>query len=315
MIRVENLVKNFGAVEAVRGIDFTVQDGEILGFLGPNGAGKSTTLRILTTYLSPTAGSVSIDDYDITRHPTEVRRLIGYLPEQNPLYGDMLVYDQLSFVAAVRGIRGKAFRIALGRVMDVCGIREVIHRKLDELSKGYRQRVGLAQAIIHDPKILILDEPSSGLDPNQIVEIRELIKRLGKEKTVIMSSHILQEVQAVADRIVILNEGVVVADGTNAELMAGFEGRAQLTLELKNADQAAIEALPDRFPEMEIQKVEATSAGYRVRLSYPTGKDLREQLFLHAVESGWVVLEMSRQEAKLEDVFRQLTVKGAAAHA
>lgn len=315
MIRVENLVKNFGAVEAVRGINFTVQDGEILGFLGPNGAGKSTTLRILTTYLSPTAGSVSIDDYDIAKHPTEVRRLIGYLPEQNPLYGDMLVYDQLSFVAAVRGIRGKAFQIALARVMDVCGIREVIHRKLDELSKGYRQRVGLAQAIIHDPKILILDEPSAGLDPNQIVEIRALIKQLGKEKTVIMSSHILQEVQAVADRIVILNEGEVVADGTNAELMAGFKGRAQMTLELKNADQAAIEALPDRFPEMEIQEGEATAAGYRVRLSYPTGQDLREQLFLHAVESGWVVLEMSQQEAKLEDVFRQLTVKEASARA
>ena len=315
MIRVENLSKDYGPVQAVRGITFSVQDGEILGFLGPNGAGKSTTLRIMTTYLAPTAGSVSIDDHDIAEEPTEVRRRIGYLPEHNPLYGEMVVYDLLAFMAAVRGITGKAFRKALDRVMGACGISEVIHRNLNELSKGYRQRVGLAQAIIHDPKILILDEPSAGLDPNQIVEIRHLIKELGKEKTVIISSHILQEVQAVADRIVILNKGQVVADGTNAELMAGFQGRAQLTLEIKNADQAEIEALPERFKELELQEHETAGGIRRLLLSYPTGNDLREQLFRYAVESGWVVLEMSRKQAQLEDVFRHLTVEGEAAHA
>ncbi|MCH7574297.1 MAG: ATP-binding cassette domain-containing protein [Candidatus Marinimicrobia bacterium] len=308
MIHVENLTKDYGEIKAVKGINFTVNDGEILGFLGPNGAGKSTTLRIMTTFLAPTSGTVTLDGYSIHEHPTEVRRRIGYLPELNPLYGDMVVHDLLKFVAGVRGITGKAFKSALGRVMGVCGIGEVMHRTVRELSKGYKQRVGLAMAIIHDPEILILDEPSAGLDPNQIVEIRQLIKDLGKEKTVILSSHILQEVQAVADRMIILNNGEVVADGTNAELMASFQGKAQLIMEVKNASAASIKALPQKIPDISIQGQSAHGNVRRVQLEYPTGHDLREQVFKYAVESGWTILEMSRQQAQLEDVFRSLTL-------
>jgi ABC-2 type transport system ATP-binding protein len=315
VIRVENLTKYYGDVCAIKDVDFTVNDGEILGFLGPNGAGKTTTLRIITTYLTPTAGAVYIDDLNVAEHSAELRARIGYLPELNPLYAEMPVYDLLVFTAGVRLITGRRFKEALGRVMEVCGVREVLHRPIGELSKGYRQRVGLAMAMIHDPQILLLDEPTAGLDPNQIAEIRGLIKEMGKEKTVIISSHILQEVQAVADRMVILNKGQVVADGTTAELMAGFQGKAQLTLEVKNATEDAIQGLGVRFPEIQVKGRELQDGVSRLELEYPTGQDLREQIFGYAVESGWVLLEMSRRQARLEDVFRSLTVEEGGAHA
>lgn len=315
MIRVENLSKDYGAIRAIDRVSFTVQDGEILGFLGPNGAGKSTTLKIITTFLAPTEGKVTIDDLEVGAHSTEVRSRIGYLPELNPLYEDMVVFDQLQFAANVRGMSGRAYKDALERVIHTCGIGNVIHRPIGELSKGYHQRVGLAMAIIHNPDILILDEPSSGLDPNQIVEIRALIKELGKEKTVIMSTHILQEVQAVATRMVILNEGHVVADGTTAELMAGFHGQAQLTLEVKNATEDSIAALPVQFPSIKVQDQQIEDGVATIHLEYPTGKDLREQLFGYAVQSGWVLLEMSHKQAQLEDLFRSLTMEKGGARA
>ncbi len=315
MIQVEKLSKRFGEIQAIQDVGFTVSDGEILGFLGPNGAGKSTTLRIITTYLTPTAGRVTVDDLDVAAESAQVRARIGYLPEQNPLYNEMTAYDQLRFAAAARGITGQAFAVALRRVSGECGLGEIIHRPIGELSKGYRQRVGLAQAIIHDPDILILDEPTSGLDPNQIAEIRGLIKQLGREKTVIISSHILQEVQAVADRMIILNKGRVVADGTTAELMAGFEGQARLNLEVKNATDKSITALTARFPEIKVQEQTTRDGVSRVSLEYPTGRDLREQIFGYAVEAGWVLLEMSRQQARLEDLFRSLTLEEGGAHA
>ncbi len=315
MIRVENLTKYYGDVCAIKDVDFTVNDGEILGFLGPNGAGKTTTLRIITTYLTPTAGAVYVDDLNVAEHSAELRARIGYLPELNPLYDEMPAYDLLVFAASVRSITGRRFKEALGRVMGVCGVREVLHRPIGELSKGYRQRVGLAMAMIHDPQILLLDEPTAGLDPNQIAEIRGLIKELGKEKTVIISSHILQEVQAVADRMVILNKGQVVADGTTAELMAGFQGKAQLTLEVKNATEDAIQGLGVRFPEIQVKGRELQDGVSRLELEYPTGQDLREQIFGYAVETGWVLLEMSRRQARLENRFRRLPVAEGSAHA
>lgn len=315
MIRIENLTKYYGEVCAIKDVNFTVRDGEILGFLGPNGAGKTTTLRIITTYLAPSEGMVYVDDQNIAEHATELRARIGYLPELNPLYTEMPVYDQLAFAASARAITGRRFKEALGRVMGTCGIREVIHRPVGELSKGYRQRVGLAMAMIHDPEILIMDEPTAGLDPNQIAEIRALIKELGKEKTVVISTHILQEVQAVADRMVILNNGQVVADGTTAELMAGFQGKAQLTLEVKNATEDSIQGLPTRFPDIRIQEQKLQDGAGRLELEYPTGQDLREQIFGYAVASGWVVLEMSRRQVRLEDVFRSLTIEEGGAHA
>ena len=315
MIRVENLSKHYGDLRAIQDLNFTVNDGEILGFLGPNGAGKTTTLKIITTYIAPTMGRVTIDDMDVTEHATEVRSRIGYLPELNPLYEEMTVYDQLLFVANVRGITGRRFKDALAYVLETCGIKDVIHRPLGELSKGYHQRVGLALAIIHNPDILILDEPTSGLDPNQIVEIGELIKQLGKEKTVIMSTHILQEAQAVADRMVILNEGKVVANGTTAELVAGFHGKAQLTLEVRNASEESIQGLVAKFTDATIHHKQLANGTVEIQLEYATGHDLREHMYGYAVESGWIILEMSRKQVQLEDIFRSLTIEQGGAHA
>ena len=232
MIRIDQLTKNYGSFQAVKSISFEVNDGEILGFLGSNGAGKSTTLKVMTGYLSPTAGNVYVNDLNIIEHPIEIQKHIGYLPELNPLYGDMVVYDILKFIASMRGISDKNFNNALDRVVSNCTLNSVVHKKVSECSKGFKQRIGLASAMIHDPEILILDEPVSGLDPNQIIEIRELIKRIGQEKIVIMSSHILQEIQATVDRIIIINEGTIVADGSPEKLVSGAQGLSKLELEI-----------------------------------------------------------------------------------
>ena len=224
MIKVQDLSKNYGDVQAVKSINFEIDDGEIVGFLGENGAGKTTTLKMLTGYLVPTAGNVEINDLNINDSALEIQKQIGYLPELNPLYPEMSVYEYLEFIARVRNITGKKFREALTRVVDRCGLQGVVHKQVSSCSKGYKQRIGLAGSMIHDPKILILDEPVTGLDPNQIVEIRELIKSLGKEKLVLMSSHILQEIQATVDRIMIIHQGEIVANGTNEELMSSFKG-------------------------------------------------------------------------------------------
>ncbi|MCK6541478.1 ATP-binding cassette domain-containing protein [bacterium] len=315
MIRVENLTKDYGSVRALNSISFEVQDGEILGFLGPNGAGKSTTLKIITSYLAPTSGNVFINDRNILDHSLEIRKQIGYLPELNPLYYEMTVYDFLKFVAAARQIESSAFTKRLGEVIELCGLRGVVHKTIAELSKGYKQRVGLAQAIFHDPKILILDEPSTGLDPNQIVEIRELIKNLGKKKTLIMSSHILQEVQATADRMVIINKGQIVANGTTAELMAGFKGKTVVTMELLNAQEEAVRKLQGAVSGITVTQVTQDSNALMVRLEYPNQSDPRKEIFEYAVQQQWAILEMSRHKVSLEDIFRTLTVEGGQPHA
>lgn len=310
MIRVENLTKDYGSVRAIENVSFKVDDGEILGFLGPNGAGKSTTLKIMTSYLAPTAGNVYVNDMNILDDSYDIRKLIGYLPELNPLYAEMTVYDYLVFVAAARGITGSDFKKRLGQVMEMCGLRGVIHKRIQELSKGYKQRVGLAQAIFHDPKILILDEPSSGLDPNQIVEIRELIRRLGKEKTLIMSSHILQEIQMTADRMVIINKGRVVADGTTAELMSGFRGKTVVSLELLNASEDSIRSMAGVIKGTTIAQMTSANGVLQTRIEYPNEVDLRKDIFEYAVKNGWTVMEMTRHKVSLEDIFRTLTVEG-----
>lgn len=312
MIRVENLVKHYGDVKAVRSINFEVRDGEILGFLGANGAGKSTTLKIITGYLSPTAGNVWVNDLNIHDHSLEIRKQIGYLAELNPLYLDMKVYDLLEFTARIRGIEGADFKAALKKVINQCGLQGVLHRTVNECSKGYRQRIGLATAIIHDPQILILDEPVTGLDPNQIVEIRALIKELGREKLVIISSHILQEIEATVDRIIIIHEGEITADGTSAELMAGFRGQTQLTLVAKNTSEDSLAALKDAAPEITITRTEVVDDKATIVLEYDKAGDPREAIFKHAVKSKWVLLEMSTYKTQLEDIFRKLTVKGGA---
>ena len=310
MIKVENLSKNYGPVKAVKSISFDINDGEIVGFLGPNGAGKSTTLKVLTGFLAPTAGTVTINGMDIVEQELEIQKSIGYLPELNPLYTEMVVYDYLQFIGSVRNIRGKKFSEALGRVIEQCGLSGIIHKQIGTCSKGYKQRIGLAAAMIHDPKILILDEPVSGLDPNQIVEIRNLIKNLGTEKLVLMSSHILQEIQATVDRIMIIHQGEIVANGTNDELMSSFKGNTILNLEVRNANENSLKDLSVGVPNIDVSSIEEKKNHHLIQLEYSQEVDPRENLFNYAVSSGWVILKMTPTTTDLEDIFRKLTMEG-----
>src|SRR5579859_5494293 len=218
MIRIENLVKTFGAKRAVDGISFNVERGEVLGFLGPNGAGKSTTMRMVTGFMPPSAGRITVGGHDVAESPIEAKRLIGYLPENAAAYPDMTVQGFLSFAAELRGLQGEARKKAVHRVVELCFLESVLHQSIDTLSKGYRHRTCLAQALIHDPEVLIMDEPTDGLDPNQKHEVRQLIKRMGETKTIIFSTHILEEVEATCDRAIIIDRGNIVANGTPAEL-------------------------------------------------------------------------------------------------
>ena len=307
MIRVDNLSKNYGSVEAVRSISFSLKDGEIVGFLGANGAGKSTTLKMITGYLSPTSGNVFVDEMDIIADCLEIQKMVGYLPELNPLYFEMKVHEYLKFHASIREIKGQEFSEALKRVVSECGLQGVVHRTVGNCSKGYKQRIGLAAAMIHDPKILILDEPVTGLDPNQIVEIRSLIKKLGKEKLVLMSSHILQEIQATVDRIIIIDNGKIVADGTSEELISSSQGMTQLDLEIMNAEENDIEDMKATIPQVNIKGISKEDNVFKVNLEYSSGSDPRAEIFNHAVSKSWILTEMSVTEKNLEDIFRNLT--------
>ena len=309
MIKVQDLSKNYGDVQAVKSINFEIDDGEIVGFLGENGAGKTTTLKMLTGYLVPTAGNVEINDLNINDSALEIQKQIGYLPELNPLYPEMSVYEYLEFIARVRNITGKKFREALTRVVDRCGLQGVVHKQVSSCSKGYKQRIGLAGSMIHDPKILILDEPVTGLDPNQIVEIRELIKSLGREKLVLMSSHILQEIQATVDRIMIIHQGEIVANGTNEELMSSFKGNTILNLEVRNANENTLKDLSIAVENLNVLEIGEKKDHHVIQLEYPQETDPREDLFNYAVSSGWVILKMTPITTDLEDVFRKLTME------
>ena len=312
MIKVQDLSKNYGDVQAVKSIDFEIDDGEIVGFLGENGAGKTTTLKMLTGYLVPTKGSVEINDLNINDSALEIQKQIGYLPELNPLYPEMSVYEYLEFIARVRNITGKSFREALARVVERCGLQGVVHKLVSSCSKGYKQRIGLAGSMIHDPKILILDEPVTGLDPNQIVEIRELIKSLGREKLVLMSSHILQEIQATVDRIMIIHQGEIVANGTNEELMSSFKGNTILNLEVRNANENTLKDLSIAVANINVVEVNEKKDHHVIQLEYSQETDPREDLFNYAVNSDWVILKMTPTTTDLEDVFRKLTMEGKA---
>ncbi|MCD6177431.1 MAG: ATP-binding cassette domain-containing protein [Candidatus Cloacimonetes bacterium] len=308
MIRIQNLTKDYGLVRAVDHVNFEINEGEILGFLGPNGAGKTTTLRMITCFLSPTSGSIEIENMNIKNKQLEIKRLIGYLPEHNPLYVDMTVYDYLKFIADIRKIPNFGHRIK--EVIKQCGLNGVVHKSINTLSKGYKQRVGFAQAILHDPKILILDEPTSGLDPNQIVEIRELIKELGKKKTLIISSHILQEVQAVCDRIVIINEGKIVADGSTEELQSAFNNKTKLKLELI-ANKDEITAIVDNIKEIALLSISPLKEKtFSVEIEFDSTNDKRAEIFNFIKSKEWTLLEMYRENVSLEAVFRNLTIEG-----
>ena len=312
MIKVKGLSKNYGSVEAVKSISFDLNDGEVIGFLGANGAGKTTTLKMITGYMVPTEGTISINGLDITNDTHEIQKQIGYLPELNPLYAEMRVYDYLEFLASIRDINGSKFKDALSRVVEQCGLRGVVHKNISDCSKGYKQRIGLAAAMIHDPKILILDEPVTGLDPNQIIEIRSLIKSLGKEKLVFMSSHILQEIQATVDRIIIINKGEIVANGTSDELMTSFMGNVLLTMEVKGAKADAVKHIQASLPNVKFISSKKDKSTFTIQYEYEKGKDSREDIFKYAVKNKWSILRMTPKTTDLEDIFRNLTKEGGA---
>ena len=307
MIRIDQLTKNYGSFQAVKSISFEVNDGEILGFLGSNGAGKSTTLKVMTGYLSPTAGNVYVNDLNIIEHPIEIQKHIGYLPELNPLYGDMVVYDILKFIASMRGISDKNFNNALDRVVSDCTLNSVVHKKVSECSKGFKQRIGLASAMIHDPEILILDEPVSGLDPNQIIEIRELIKRIGQKKIVIMSSHILQEIQATVDRIIIINEGTIVADGSPEKLVSGAQGLSKLELEISGPTIKEARMVEGSIDGLQIRDISRSKGIIKILIEHNNKTDFRADIFKYAVDNDWILLKMNPVSENLEGIFRELT--------
>lgn len=305
MIHVEGLTKRYGQSKAIDNISFHINKGEVVGLLGPNGAGKTTTMKILTCFISATAGRASIDGFDTFDEPLKVRQQIGYLPESCPLYHDMDVRGYLDFAAEVRGVAAGNRKAAVDRVISDCDLSKVTHKAIGHLSKGYRQRVGLAQALIHDPKVLILDEPTSGLDPNQIRDILKLISELGQEKTVIHSTHILSEVEATSDRVLIINNGHIVAQGTPKELMARSSGTT-VFVTVKGPD--AQSSLTQAGFARKVEKIGEGAEGFvRLALQGQDHRDVSVDVFKLAAEKGWLLSELRAETASLEDVFAKLT--------
>ncbi|MEQ9286529.1 MAG: ATP-binding cassette domain-containing protein [Cyclobacteriaceae bacterium] len=304
-IVIEDLTKKYGEQKAVNNISFEVKTGEVVGFLGPNGAGKSTTMKMITCYMSPTSGDIKLDGLSVLDQAEEVKKKIGYLPENNPLYTDMAIVDYLRFTAEIQGVEKSQISGRIAEMIDMCGLGVEKHKKINELSKGYRQRVGLAQAMIHNPEVLILDEPTTGLDPNQIIEIRKLIKKLGKEKTVILSSHILSEVEATCDRILIINKGRIVADGSADTLRQQSQGQELLTIQIEGGNGDVYKSLL-ALPSVEkIEQLDGKDGHYRVQ-SKPENFS-RKAIFDLCVQNKWYLMEMTGIETRLEDVFRELT--------
>jgi ABC-2 type transport system ATP-binding protein len=306
-VSVENISKSYGFQKAVDNISFSVNTGEIVGFLGPNGAGKTTTMKIITCFMPPDEGNVTIGGIQVAKNPEEVKKHIGYLPESNPLYKDMAIIDYLAFAAAIQGVPKGMIRERIFEMVQVCGLKNEKHKKISELSKGYQQRVGLAQALIHNPEVLILDEPTSGLDPNQIVEIRELIKRIGREKTVIMCSHILAEVEATCDRILIISNGKLVADGTSTSLRKQAQNKEILKVTIDDGDRNAIFFALKALETVEIVDLlpQHTQA---FEVMSKAGANSRRAIFRLCVDNAWTLTEMTPVERKLEEVFRDLTI-------
>jgi ABC-2 type transport system ATP-binding protein len=301
-LEVINLVKTYGLQRAVDAISFSVKEGEIVGFLGPNGAGKSTTMKIATGYLAATSGTVVVSGLDVSESPTAAKRIIGYLPEHNPLYLDMYVHEYLGFVGKIFGLKGSALKQRVNDMISLCGLSLEQNKLIGSLSKGYRQRVGLAQSLIHNPRVLILDEPTSGLDPNQLLEIRKLIKEISRDKTVIFSTHIMQEVQALCDRVVVINRGKIVAD----DQLKNLTGSGScIEVEFKETISAEeLRALP--------QVTAVEQAGNKFRVFAQEGVDIRPELLRFATEKNLTLLGLRQQENSLEEIFRSLT-EGVAA--
>lgn len=298
---IEHLTKAYGPHKAVDDISFEVRKGEIVGFLGPNGAGKSTTLKIATTYLPATSGRVVVGGFDVAAHPMAVKRITGYLPEHNPLYLDLYVHEYLNFVGQLYGLRGAELRKRVDEMIRLCGLTTEQNKKIESLSKGYRQRIGLAQALIHDPEVLILDEPTSGLDPNQLVEIRKLIRDVSRSKTVIFSTHIMQEVEALCDRVVVINKGGIVANDRLENLLAGKKGEARIVVEFESLVE--VEELL-RLPGVLRMNFLGEN---RYRLHIAQGVDIRPEIFRYAADRNLSLIGLRQEANSLEGIFRELT--------
>ncbi len=306
MIEVRNITKRYGAQKALDDVSFSVNDGEILGFLGPNGAGKSTAMNIITGYISATSGKVLVDGCDVLEQPMKAKKNMGYLPEIPPLYEDMTVKEYLYFIYDLK----KCKLPKISHMKDICsliGLGDVYGRLIKNLSKGYRQRVGFAQALVGDPKILILDEPTVGLDPKQIVEIRDLIKKLGKRHTVILSSHILPEVQAVCDRIVVINRGRIVADDTEKNILAGFDDEKNIYLTAQGDKQSVLDSLESIDGAQKVTCKKAKGGELEIVIKSAKDSDIRRQVFDSAAKGGWAILEMRTSKPTLEEIFIRLT--------
>jgi ABC-2 type transport system ATP-binding protein len=303
MIEVENLTKHYGTVVALRQVSFAIAPGEIVGFLGPNGAGKTTALRILTCFMPPTSGTARVAGLDCQQHSLEVRSKIGYLPENVPLYLDMTVRRFLAFAGSAKGLAGSERQQEIDRVIEVCSLSSVSHRIIGHLSKGYRQRIGIAQALLNDPPILVLDEPTIGLDPTQIVEIRALIKQLGRERTILLSSHILPEVSQICQRILIINKGQIIATDTPANLTTQLQRNLQVYLEVEGVESEVIKGLNAVPGVLDVRSANGSSIYY---VESRRGEDLRPALARKVVEEGWLLRELRLQDLSLEDIFMQL---------
>ncbi len=309
MIEIKNLSRHFGALKAVDEISFNISSGTITGFLGPNGAGKTTAMRMMVGYLQPSSGSILLDGKSIFADPIATSTKIGYLPEQNPLYDEMTTQEILRYIADLRKMPAALFAQRLDYVVKNCGLHDVLAQKVGTLSKGYRQRVGLAMAILHDPEILILDEPTSGLDPNQIIEIRELIRNLGTEKTVLLSSHIMQEVQALCDRVLIINKGKIIVDDEIGKLNSYFQDYQVLHLEIE-AENADFSEFLEYHPELEIISQTQESEYLKMQMRVPAELDIKYDLARFIAENGWLVVSLYTQQKSLEEIFHNLTKEG-----
>jgi ABC-2 type transport system ATP-binding protein len=308
MIKIENLTKYYGNTCAVDEISFEIRKGEVLGLLGPNGAGKTTTMRMLTCFLQPSSGDIKVKDFSIEENALEIKKLIGYLPESAPLYPDMIVYDYLRFIADIRELEKASIDSRIKELAGMCGINEVMHKSINELSKGYKQRVGLAHAMMNDPEILVLDEPTSGLDPNQIVEIRDIIKKIGKEKTIILSTHILSEAEATCDRIVIINKGRIVAAGATDELKREAGSDYVMQVSLKHSNFEEISSSLRNVPEVnDVILINDENGTIDVHLACSGKKDVRPDIYEVIRNSNWILLEFHKESRTLETIFRELT--------
>ncbi len=312
MIKVENLVKAFGSKLAVNGVSFTVERGEVLGFLGPNGAGKSTTMRMVTGFIPPTAGRVTIGGFDMVASPIPAKRLVGYLPENAPAYADMTVQGFLRFAAELRGMRGANRDKAVQRVIEMCFLESVKHQSIETLSKGFKHRTCFAQSIIHDPDVLVLDEPTDGLDPNQKHEVRELIRQMGRKKAIVFSTHILEEVDAACTRAMIIDRGQIVANGTPRELRRRSEIAGAVMLRVQGQTAAVVRDHLQRLPTVGKTSIVKEEAGDTWARAYPRPNtrdgELEESLYELSVREHWKLLELKTEEGRLEEVFRGITL-------